>query len=197
MTITAIETKSSASRAAILATSSRLFYEEGIRSVGVDRIVDEARSTRATFYRHFPSKDDLVVAYLRERSAAYRAALSEGRGLYPDTGPDAARRILHATLAAIDAEGSSAAFRGCPFINAAAEFSDPAHPARLVVDEHRRWFHDSLEELLTDAGNADPAAAAEQLVLLRDGAMVSGYLDDPRAAGRALLAAGAAIIDGR
>ena len=94
-------------------------------------------------------------------------------------------------------ESCAPGFRGCPFINAAAEYADPAHPVRAVVAEHRRWMVGTAAALLGRLGLTDPEAAAEELVILRDGAMVAGYVggeERARAVAAALQHAGAAVV---
>ncbi|MFF4361228.1 TetR/AcrR family transcriptional regulator [Streptomyces sp. NPDC001604] len=161
-------------RERLLETASRLFYAEGIQAVGVDRLIAEGQVTKATFYRHFPSKDDLVLAYLRGRDAAIRAQFAAGTAEVGS--PEQALDLL---VAGIADETCGAGFRGCPFINAAAEYPDPEHPVRRAIDEHRAWFREALTSLAAACGHSDPSAAAAMLVLLRDGAMVGGYLDGP------------------
>ncbi|GAB1513140.1 TetR/AcrR family transcriptional regulator [Actinophytocola sp. KF-1] len=164
----------SEARSRLLATASRLFYTEGLHSVGIDRIVSEAAVTRATLYRHFPGKDDLVVAYLTAADEAIRAQVATAR---------AAGLSAHDTVRAV-AEGiardiRSAAFRGCAFLNAAAEYPDPAHPVHQAVLAHRQWFLDTVTELLAATGEQAPEPAARHFVMLRDGAMAAGCLTDP------------------
>ena len=163
----------SAARERLLATASALFYDEGIHAVGVDRLVAAASVTRATFYRHYPSKDDLVVAYLQARDHVLRAGVAhvESTGAQP-------AEVLAAIAAGIGDDICGPSFRGCPFINAAAEYPDPTHPARVAVRDHRRWFQDLVERLLGAAQHPHPSAAAREYVLLRDGAMIGGYLED-------------------
>lgn len=164
----------SAARTRILDTVDRLFYDEGIRSVGVHRVVDEAGVTRVTLYRHFPAKDDLVVAYLRRRAEADRQQVAR---VMADNA-DAPREALRALARHLVDTGFGEMQRGCPFINAAAEFADLAHPARRIVTEHRVWVTRVMEDLLRDAGDARPAATARQLMMLRTGAVVSSALDE-------------------
>ena len=175
--------RASAARDRLLATAARLFYAEGIHSVGVDRLVGEAQVTRATFYRHFPAKEDLVVAWLRAGDEAVRAAV--GAAATEGDGAGLVRRLV----AAIGDQVCGAGFRGCAFVNAAAEFPDPASPVHRAVREHRDWLAQTLTDALTRAGHPDPAGGAQRIVVLRDGAMVAGYLDDPVRA-RATFAAG-------
>ena len=153
-----------------------MFYAEGINSVGIERIIKEGRVTLATFYRHFPSKVDLVVAYLRgahDDIAARATAQAEtlhGRDLVRAIGDDVTSQIRQA------------AFRGCAFLNAASEFEDPRSPVRVVVAEHRQWYYQFLRRAFEDAGHQLPANAARHFVMLRDGAMSAAYLDTPSTA---------------
>ena len=174
----------SPARERLLRAASATFYAEGIRSVGVDRVIAEAGVTRATFYRHFPGKDDLVVAYL----TAVHQAVRERVGAVPATAERAAV-FLRAFAGGMGDELCGRAFRGCPFINAAAEFSDPAHPVHRAVVAHRRWLDETVRRAFAVAGHPDPADAARRFVMLRDGAMVAGYLADPGAARATLVAA--------
>ncbi|SFK16886.1 DNA-binding transcriptional regulator, AcrR family [Amycolatopsis sacchari] len=172
----------------ILAAADELFYAEGIRAVSADRIIAAAEVSKVTFYRHFPTKDDLVLAYLEGRSAVEREALERLRS--PDP-----RATLKA-IAHLLADASCAAdFRGCPFINAAAEYADASHPVRQAVAAHRAWFAGVLAGLLTELDIADPAEAVDQLMMLRDGAMVGAYLGaGPGARAESLVAAGRAVV---
>jgi AcrR family transcriptional regulator len=162
----------SAARARLLETATRLFYREGIHSVGVDRIIAEAGVTRATFYRHFPGKEDLVEAYLGVEDGIIRGAFDRARELSDDP-----RRLLELVIEGLADDVSRFHTRGCPFINAAAEYPDAESGVRRAVAEHREWFRSELEALVTAAGSTDAPTAAGQLVLLRDAAMVGGYLD--------------------
>lgn len=156
----------------LIASAVDLFYREGIHAVGVDRIIGEAGVTRATFYRHFPGKEQLVLAYLDAEDATIKGAFSEASR--QDDDPE---RLLALVIDTIAADVARHHTRGCPFINAAAEYPDPGSPVRAAITSHRTWFRGALVELLTAHGAADPDAAAGQLVLLRDAAMVGGYLD--------------------
>jgi AcrR family transcriptional regulator len=182
-----------ATRERILDAATQLFYAHGLRSVSADRIVTQVGITKVTFYRHFPTKDDLIVAYLERRAKWERDAIQGARSAAPGEPAVALRMIVDG----IGQESCSPGFRGCPFINAAAEYADPDHPVRLVVDAHRRWFKQAIEDFLGELGLTDSSDVADQLVILRDGAMVSGYLGDPRTVGDALYAAGRAVIEQR
>lgn len=162
----------SAARERLLQTASELFYREGIHAVGVDRIIAEAGVTRATFYRHFPSKEDLVEAYLGVEDATVRGAFARARDATEEP-----RELVGLVIDGLADDVARLHTRGCPFINAAAEYPDPASRVRQAVGEHREWFRGELEALLTAAEVDAPVETAAQLVLLRDAAMVGGYLD--------------------
>ena len=162
-------------RERLLETARRLFYTEGIHTVSVDRLVTEAEVTRATFYRHFPAKEDLVEAYLRATDAELRAVV--GQALDQAAGP---QQAVAALLELIGQVTCSAGFRGCHFINAAAEYPDPADPIRAAVADHRAWLQGTVTRLAQRAGHSDPEYAGRVLVLLHDGALSAAELDDPQ-----------------
>src|SRR4051812_9260962 len=155
----------SAARERILATADRLFYNEGIHAVGVQRVVAEAAVTRVTLYRHFPSKDDLISAYLERRGTYDRDQVDAIIAAHPD----APRRALDELATALTRDDFGAMQRGCPFINASAEFTG-SHPARAHARTIRRWVTGRIEELLRQLGHRDPRSTAEQLMMVRTGA---------------------------
>lgn len=167
----------SAARERLLTTASALFYAEGLRAVGVDRVIAEAGVTRATFYRHFAGKEALVVAYLDATAGAIQAAAGD-----VPAGADAAAAWLHAVTDAHRAQICGPGFRGCAFINAAAEYPDPGSPVRVAVEAYRRWLRAAVAEAFARVGHPDPDGAAGRWLVLRDGSLVSGYLGDPQAA---------------
>ena len=174
-------------RERILDAAASLFYSEGIRAVSADRIIAEAGTTKVTFYRHFRTKEDLVVAYLQAQSARMREA-AEHLSADPCTG-------LLQLAEAMGAETCVPGFRGCPFINAAAEYPAGDHPVRAAVARHRDWFRELIAGLAGRLGAKDPELAADQLIMLRDGAMVHGYVSDPGTVGDSLLQAGHAVLE--
>ncbi|GAA4087685.1 TetR/AcrR family transcriptional regulator [Nocardioides kongjuensis] len=168
--------KVSEPRERLLRTATRLFYEEGINGVGVDRVVAEAGVTRATMYRHFPGKEALVVAYLEHEDAIIRSLFAAAAEQAAATGASASD-LLALVIDGVADDATRLHTRGCPFINASAEFPDATGPVRTVVRRHRDWFRATLTEVATAAGAPDPAATAASLVLLRDAMLVGGYLD--------------------
>jgi len=162
----------SPARARLIDTATRLFYEEGIHSVGVDRIIGEAEVTRATLYKQFGGKENLVLAYLRNEDEMLKGMFAAAGADVTD--PDS---LLGAVIDGIAADIRLRHTRGCPFINAAAEYPDADGAVRQLIGEHREWFRSTLHAVAEGAGLVDPAAVAASLVLLRDAALVGGYLD--------------------
>lgn len=183
------ERKPSAARDRLLGAASRLFYAEGVHTVGVDRVISEANVTRATFYRHFPGKEDLVVAYVREQDAGLRARAAEVTDATSDPS-----QALAAIVEGVAAQFTGDGFRGCPYINVAAEYPDPASRVRQAVDDHRTWFRATVLGLLEAANHPDPAYATDLLVMLRDGGQVAAYLGDPSAARVTFLRSAASVF---
>lgn len=165
----------------ILATADELFYTEGIHTVGVDRIIAASHVTKATFYKHYRAKELLIVAYVKRRDSQAREFVAKLRSESDDP-----RAVLRALVDEIGNEARRPGFHGCPYINAAAQFSDPGHPVRQAVAEHRTWYRATLAELFAEAGHPHPEDGANDLLLARDGALSGGNVGDPVAADRAL-----------
>jgi AcrR family transcriptional regulator len=172
----------SEARERLLRTAGQLFYAEGIHTVGVDRLVAESKVTNATFYRHFRSKEDLAVAYIGSVDQAIRAQI--GSLMAADVPTDGILRGIGASLVE---QIRSPGYRGCAFLNAAAEFPDPAHPVHRAVVQHREWFLQTITGLFAEITAAQAEHAGRHFVMLRDGAMSAGYLGDPVLAGETLL----------
>ena len=188
MTVTDAPLRGAGVRDAILDSARQLFDHHGIRPVSADRVIAAAGISKVTFYRHFPSKDQLVVAYLEDELERVHAALRD-RGGAPST--------VEAAAAMIADELCRPGFRGCPFINAAAEYAEPDHPVRAMVARFRGWMTDVIAAWLGTQGVED-RAVAEQIMMLRDGALVAGYLDgDPDGVARRLAAGMRALMGDR
>ena len=168
----------------ILDTACQLFYEEGLRAVGIDRLLVEAGAAKASLYSHYASKDELVAAYLDALGRGWRARVEER--LAPKDG----RAGLRALFELVEEWVRSKTFRGCPFLNAVSELPDPAHPAREAVRRHREWLHGLIRGLVASAGNRDVARVTRAIVVLYDGAIASAAQDgDPGAVAAASHAA--------
>ena len=166
----------------ILDTAYDLFSQHGVRAVGVDRIVAESGVAKMSLYRHFPSKDDLVLTFLQERERRWTnewlRAEAERRGA------TAAERML----AIFDVFGEWFViddFEGCSFINVLLEFDDRDHRVHQASVEHLRNIRSFLRELATEAGAADPEALAHQWHILMKGSIVAAGEGDLEAARRA------------
>jgi AcrR family transcriptional regulator len=178
-------------RERILQVATDLFYQRGIHAVGVDEIVARSGAAKTTLYAHFPSKDELVAAYLRRWSEIWRGyvehelAISE---LSPAEQIDLVFKLL--------ANGcDSSDFRGCPFSNAAAEFPDPTHPARVVGDAHRAWVRALFARLSHEANARDPELLADWLALLYDASMIGAHLEPASGAQWKARSAARALVD--
>jgi AcrR family transcriptional regulator len=146
-------------RQRVLDVADRLFYTEGIRAVGIDRLATEAGITTATLYRLFGSKDGLITAYLRRRGAAWfdqleRAAQGGGLASFFDE---------------LDAQARGTAYRGCPFRMALAEFPSADSEIHRQAIEVKHRTRARFRELAAGAGPADPDVTADQLMLLMEG----------------------------
>jgi AcrR family transcriptional regulator len=180
------EAPPSAPRERILDTAFRLFYAHGLRAVGVDTIIAEAGVAKATFYRHFPAKDDLIVAYLDTVDQIWSGQLHAAAEAAGPAPADQLVGLFDALGAVCQREG----YRGCAFINAAAEAAPgSAVHERTVAHKHKvlAWIRD----LARSAGSRHPELLARSLTLLLDGGLASGALDaDPEAAEAARATAG-------
>jgi len=156
----------------IRATARELFYRDGIRAVGVDTIVAQAGVTKPTLYRSFASKDELAAAYVRDYDDEFWARF-EGAGA--DCRDNPRRQILN-YLDGLGERACATDYRGCGLSNAAVEYPEPDHPARHVVEERKIALRKRLTEMATDMGAKRPGLLADGLLLLIEGAFVSGQL---------------------
>lgn len=169
-------------RERLLAVADELFYAEGIRAVGIDRLLVEAGVAKASLYQHFASKDELVAAYLQRRIDVNQAYLDH-KLAEVEGGPT--DRIV-AFFEILGRWMTGPGFRGCPFINAAAEFPQATHPAHRAVKDHRARNRARLLELAAARPGDDPETLVTTLMMLYDGALVAADLDSADAASHAL-----------
>lgn len=158
----------SEARQRILETADRLFYEEGLRAVGIDRVIAEADVAKATLYAHFPSKDDLILAVLKHREACVSEFFRTAMGRH-------GRKVkspLRAFFAALKEWFESPGFRGCAFQNAAIELADPAHAGTEFVRGYKRRFGEFLRGLIEQSVGKEAAKVAPAVTLLVEGAIV-------------------------
>jgi AcrR family transcriptional regulator len=159
-------------RRRLLAAADKLFYAGGICATGVNAVAERAGVTKMTLYAHFPSKDELVAAYLEDHHRRWREFLEETLA-----GHDDPREKLLAVCDAYQGWLTAGDLRGCAFVNCAAEFPDPDHPARRVVREHKAGVRERLKTLAAEAGAEDPDVLAERVFVVLEGAYVTGALE--------------------
>lgn len=184
----------------ILNVASELFYHQGVRAVGIDTIIAAAGVAKMSLYRAFPSKDDLVAAYLDRRNLEFWERWDRTVAACPDD----PRAQLEGLLDAITRRTLSDAYRGCPFLNTATEFPGSTLPADAVIRSHKLLVNERLHAMSTAAGARDPQELADQLQLIIDGAYSAGQAlgaDGPAkalaSAGRVLIAAAVSGAPGR
>ncbi len=173
MAVTTVPQRPSEARERLLRTASGLFYSKGVHAVGVDEILSRAQVTRATFYRHFPSKDDLIVQYIRTADQGIRDAVAAATDK-----PASADSCIRALADFVASQIKTPGFRGCAFLNAAAEYPDVENPIHQAILAHRSWFYETVLNAFGRVTDRAPLAAAH-FVMLRDGAFVEGCLADP------------------
>jgi AcrR family transcriptional regulator len=177
-------------RQRILDTACTLFYQCGVRAVGVDLVVEKAGVAKTSLYRHFGTKDDLIAAFLEREDADFWATWDRIAGQHAD---DAAAE-LDAHLGWIGERVGRPNYRGCPQINVAAEFPDIDHPARKIAAKHKLEMRQRLTGIARRLGVARPDELAGQLSLLINGAFVSSQIFQPGEATPLLLRMSHALI---
>jgi AcrR family transcriptional regulator len=158
----------SAARQRLIVTADRLFYQHGIRSVGIDRVIAEAGVAKMTLYAHFRSKDDLILAVLQYREAQvsefFQASVERHRG----SGADPLSAFFRALREWFETPG----FRGCAFQNAVAELADPTHPGHTFVRDHKQRFQGFLSALVEAAAPSGATGCVPAIALLVEGAIM-------------------------
>jgi AcrR family transcriptional regulator len=176
-------------RERLLAAAGELFYEEGINTVGIDRIIERAGVAKASLYDNFGSKEELIRSYLVSRNEARRSRMGEKLARF--------RTPRERLLGVFDVMGELAAergFRGCAFMRANAEVRDSVG-VKAVIDDSRAWTLELFTQLAKDAGIAQAKKLARQLVILYDGALVSAQIDRDASAAAAARAIAAGLVD--
>ena len=189
-TLGATSPRGPVAKARIMDVADRLFYRDGIHATGIDRMIAEAPTTKATFYKHFGSKDAVILAYVKGRATraedGYRNAISaEVDGVAQ----------IHALVTLVSAEISRPGYRGSAISNAAVEFPQESHPVRQAVTAHRDWVTDFLFEVFERAGSTRAGDDADQFLLAVDGAECGSYAGDAIASRTAFVRTVTAIVD--
>lgn len=152
----------------LLIAAGDLFDREGIRAIGIDRLIADAGVARASLYYHFGSKDSLVLAYLQRVDSSDRERFARATA---ELAADPRQRVRTVFMLA-EAGARRRRFRGCLYVNALTEFPDRDHGVRGVVTAHREWLLAELTSALHQAGATEPGELAGRLQLLYDGALV-------------------------
>ena len=173
----------------LLAAANELFYDEGVHTVGIDRVIEQAGVAKASLYNTFGSKDELIRAYLQARHASVTRRIMQAVERY-----DTPRERLLAVFEGQGELSTEPGYRGCAFARASAE-SHPGDPAEQATEAYRRWVRALLTELATQAGVPEPEALAHQLHLLFDGSGQSARMDHDPAAASAARTAAATLLD--
>ncbi|WP_435198671.1 TetR/AcrR family transcriptional regulator [Janibacter sp. GS2] len=161
----------------IVHQASRLFYERGT-GLGVDTLIDEIGVAKMTLYKHFGTKDELIVECLHHIASRYRDHLRQG--LSADS--SATDQVL-GIFDSLREWFIRPSFRGCAFVNATVELSDPAHPAHEAVMRHKASTREWVTELVARCDVTDPQLVARQIVQLMEGTIITAFLEhDPTAA---------------
>jgi AcrR family transcriptional regulator len=179
-----------AKREDLIDAALRLFKRNGYRATGVDRLMEETGIAKTTLYRHFGSKEDLIVAVLAKVDEKARDQM---RAYVEASGDDPRTRLL-ATFGQVEIWLSDDDFKGCPFMAAATEFGDETDPVFQQVRLHKRLFLAYIEELVRAARLPDPKRLARQIVMLHEGAVAFAQVmgreqvvDDARKAAKLLI----------
>lgn len=165
--------KKSSARQRLIETAERLFYAEGIHSVGIDRIIAEAEVAKMTLYNHFASKDDLIVAVLEYREQQVNEMFAKSIDRHVRRG----KSRLEGFFAALKSWFQQPDFRGCSFINATAELADAAHPASQFSAAHKDRMLEMLREIVTETAGDKAATVAPAISLLVEGAIVTAVME--------------------
>jgi AcrR family transcriptional regulator len=149
------------------------FYRDGFRNVGIDQILDDVGISKTAFYKHFESKEDLMVAALEDHQQKMHADFLR---LVRERGGDSPLAQLRALFDAIENVLQSDQFRGCVFVNASIEFPLPHEPAHVAAAKSKAAFERMVREIAERAGADDPAALAQELMLIMEGAYVTQHV---------------------
>jgi len=178
-------------RKRIFDTASELFYRKGIRAVGVETIAEEAKTTKMSLYRSFPSKDELVAEWLRDHDIKFWQTWDATSRRFPAN----LRKQLKATFTLLAKHVIDPQARGCPMANAAVELTDKDHPARKVIEAHKAKLRTRLAEMCARLGARKPRLLADQLFLLMEGAQVSTQILGVRGPARNVARAAESLIE--
>jgi AcrR family transcriptional regulator len=181
---------SSPKRDHLLATAWKLFYRDGYRAVGIDTLLEKAGVAKMTLYHHFASKEELIVAVLEQRSRNLLEAVDDAiakAGRTPS-------RQLASVFDGLKAWFAADEFKGCAFIRALSEYPEPNHPIHQAAWKHKRAMNARIRTIVESAGARDPAALADTISLLIDGAIVAAHATSSTAPADSARSAAVALL---
>lgn len=157
----------------VLEVATRLFYQQGIRAVGMDAVVTECGVGNATVYRQFPTKEALATAYVQGRADAWIERMRQAADDHPG-----AQDKLIAVFEVLATDCAGPSYRGCPMLNTSTEFPEGQHPAHLAAVNHKQQVRDWFCSLAADAGADEPDRIAEELLIILNGAYATASVLD-------------------
>src|SRR6476620_6052611 len=160
-------------RQRLVEAAIRRFYRDGFRSVGVDQIVADVGISKTAFYKHFESKEDLVLAALEMQSEWLQTTF---RSMATERGGPTAIAQLRALMDVVKTITDTDEFQGCIFVNVAMEFPLPHEPAHVAASQNKRAIEDIVHAIAVEAGAPDPRALAQELCLIMEGAYVTRHV---------------------
>ncbi len=158
----------------ILETSKNLFYVHGYRAIGIDRIIAESGVAKMTFYKHFPSKDDLIKTYLEQTTLGFWTWIDSICAAHTEP-----KAQLEAIFDAVAKQANSQQCLGCTFMHAAGEFPDQTNPGHAAARAYKQGVLEKLEQLSISIGAREPKALAADLMLVMDGAWAAARMFGP------------------
>jgi len=174
----------------VFQTAARLFYQHGYRAIGVDTLAEESGIGKMTLYRHYPSKDDLIVAYLKDSNEIFWRNFEE----ITKDAPTPREKLLAFFASLQDYVGTPACY-GCPFLNVATEYPQTDYPGHQVALEHKQSVRARFRQLAKEAGAKKPDVLADQLFLLMDGAYMASRMFGMKNPASHLASAAKILID--
>jgi AcrR family transcriptional regulator len=168
-----VKVVASNTRQRLVESAHRRFYRDGFRNVGLDQILDDVGISRTAFYKHFESKDDLMLAVLEMLN---RWIQDQFRAMVREHGGRSAAGQLRGMFDVVERVINTDGFHGCIFVNAAMEFPLPHDPAHAAAARNKRAIEDIVHELAERAGAADPQALAEEMCLIIEGVYVTRHV---------------------
>lgn len=175
----------------VFQTAARLFYQNGYRAIGVDTIAAESGIGKMTLYRHYPSKDELIVAYLKDSNEVFWNGFDQ-----ITKGAAAPREKLLAFFESLQEYVTTPTCYGCPFLNVATEYPEPDYPGHQVAIEHKQSVRSRFRQLAKEAGAKRPDILADQLFLLMDGAYMASRMFGAKNPAVQVAEAAQILIDG-